>query len=252
MGWKTRNRERARALDLAVLEAETARLQVESLRTELQALHHELAHRDVEMVSALSRLTTATAALQSATERDLEDRTRLARAVELLAMFVAAPPVLAAAAAAPPPPSPAPPPDPPIAEPVATITVIGGSVDPGRAAPTPPPPTRLPVPAWPDDPDDDGPLPPAAHDTTIDLVDLAAELPVAPATRAEAPLECSVHLKFGDRWIDGFQIEETLNGPHGVQFRLRRRVDGWILPELFDESEVRVFTQPVVDPLARG
>ena len=61
-----------------------------------------------------------------------------------------------------------------------------------------------------------------------------------------------MHLKFGDRWIEGFQIEETLNGPHGVQFRLRRRVDGWILPELFDECEVRVFTQPVVDPLARS
>ena len=29
--------------------------------------------------------------------------------------------------------------------------------------------------------------------------------------------------------------------------RLRRRVDGWVLPELFEESEVRVFTQPVVD-----
>ena len=71
-------------------------------------------------------------------------------------------------------------------------------------------------------------------------------------TRAEAPLECSVRLKFGDRWIEGFQIEETLNGPDGVKFRLRRRVDGWILPELFDEHEVRVFTRPVVDPVARS
>lgn len=252
MARRKRRREQARALDLAVLEAETARLQVESLRTELQSLHHEFARRDVEMMSALSRLTSATSALQSATERDLEDRTRLARAVELLAMFVAAPPVLAAAASAPPPPPPPPPAptsEPTVPEPVATVTVIGGSVDPSRASA--PPPTRLPVPSWPDDPEDDAPLPPAAHDT-IDLVDLAADLPLAPATRAEAPLECSVHLKFGDRWIEGFQIEETLNGPHGVQFRLRRRVDGWILPELFDESEVRVFTQPVVDPLARG
>jgi hypothetical protein len=56
-----------------------------------------------------------------------------------------------------------------------------------------------------------------------------------------------VHLQFGDRWIDGFQIEETVQDGGRTQFRLRRRVDGWVLPELFDESEVRVFTQPVVD-----
>ena len=56
-----------------------------------------------------------------------------------------------------------------------------------------------------------------------------------------------MHLQFGDRWIDGFQIEETVHDGDRTQFRLRRRVDGWVLPELFDESEVRVFTQPVVD-----
>ncbi len=241
MARRSRRRERARALDLAVQSAETARLQVESLRTELQSLHHEFARRDVEMLSALSRLTHATSALQRATERDLEDRTRLARAVELLAMFVAAPPVAAATA---PPPAPAP----PTGDAGPTVTVIGGSVDPSRPNPPPVRPPNRPQPdGWPD-----GTLPPAAHAGTIDLTDLAPDLPLAPATRAEAPLECSVHLKFGDRWIEGFQIEETLNGPFGVQFRLRRRVDGWILPELFDESEVRVFTQPVVDPVTRG
>lgn len=237
MARRSRRRERARALDLAVQGAETARLQVESLRTELQSLHHEFARRDVEMLSALSRLTHATSALQRATERDLEDRSRLARAVELLAMFVAAPPVAA-------PTAPTAPPEPP-AERVPTVTVIGGSVDPSRSGR---PPGRPPTRPHPDD--DDGTLPPAAH--AIDLTELAADLPLAPATRAETPLECSVHLKFGDRWIEGFQIEETLPGPFGVQFRLRRRVDGWILPELFDESEVRVFTQPVVDPLTRS
>jgi hypothetical protein len=60
-------------------------------------------------------------------------------------------------------------------------------------------------------------------------------------------LQCEVHLRFGDRWIDGFQIEETVRDGAQTRFRLRRRVDGWVLPELFDEHEVRVFTQPVVD-----
>jgi hypothetical protein len=242
VGRRKQQRERARTLDLAVLEAETARLQVESLRSELQELHHELARRDVEMVSALTHLAHATSSLQLATERDLEDRTRLARAVELLAMFAAVP---AVAAPVPQPTvvdAPATPPEPA----AASITIIGGSVDPGRTAP--PPPSRLPVPPTPDDTGQDD-LPPAAHEPTIDLT---TELPVAPVTRAEAPLECSVRLKFGDRWIEGFQIEETLNGPDGVKFRLRRRVDGWILPELFDEHEVRVFTRPVVDPVARS
>lgn len=78
-------------------------------------------------------------------------------------------------------------------------------------------------------------------------MELPAEVPVAPATRAEQPLECEVRLRFGDRWIDGFQIEETIHCGTNIQFRLRRRVDGWVLPELFDESEVRVFMQPVVD-----
>ena len=85
-------------------------------------------------------------------------------------------------------------------------------------------------------------------DTTIDLT---SDLPIAPATRAERPLECEVHLQFGDRWIDGFQIEETIRTGSVTQFRLRRQVDGWILPELFDECEVRVFMQPVVEANAR-
>ena len=72
---------------------------------------------------------------------------------------------------------------------------------------------------------------------------------MAPATRAERPLSCEVHLQFGDRWITGFQIEETIRDGDLTQFRLRRQVDGWVLPELFDETEVRVFMQPVVDSI---
>ncbi len=122
-------------------------------------------------------------------------------------------------------------------------TIIGGTIDPART------PQLVDV--------DDSP--PEVVAPAIDLTnetefevesapELPVEVPIAPITRAERPLECEVHLRFGDRWIDGFQIEETIHGGPNIQFRLRRRVDGWVLPELFDESEVRVFMQPVVDP----
>ncbi|MGZ4795984.1 MAG: hypothetical protein ACXV8T_08840 [Acidimicrobiia bacterium] len=227
-------RRRKRALDLAALQAETAHLQVDILRAELTELHRELARRDVELVSALHRLATVTDRLRVETEHDRADQRRLTRSVELLAMFSAGPPLRLPS----------------------TNPVIGGSVDPARAAAEPAAAASVESTAAarprPDDPDDGEPLPPAATDHgTIDLTaELAADLPLAPVTRAEAPLECSVHLQFGDRWIEGFQIEETIHAGDGVQFRLRRRVDGWVLPELFDESEVRVFTRPVVDPAA--
>jgi hypothetical protein len=198
-------------------------LQVEALRAELGELHQELARRDVELISALSRVAAVTDRLRLQTEQDRDDQHRLTRAIEMLTTFLASPPpgLLASAGGAP-------------ANPVGEVidvvatdvpaggTVIGGSIDPSLLA------------------DDVGP------DRAIDLT---AELPIAPATTDEAPLHCEVHLRFGDNWIDGFQIEETITAGGRTQFRLRRRVDGWVLPELFDESEVRVFTQPVVDPL---
>jgi hypothetical protein len=229
-------RRRQRAIDLAVLQAETAQLQVEALRAELTGLHQELARRDVELISALSRMSAVTDRLRLQTEQDRDDHRRLTRAIELLTMFIASPPPALA-------------PGPTTAsasngstssdrftevvvpDPASSVgTVIGGSIDPSRFAP-----------------DLDAAVDaPRARD--IDLTaDLLAELPVAPATVEERPLQCEVHLRFGDRWIDGFQIEETVRDGGQTQFRLRRRVDGWVLPELFDEHEVRVFTQPVVD-----
>jgi hypothetical protein len=192
---------------------ETARLQVDLLRDELRGLHHHLARRDVEMLSVLSRLTASTDRLRLSIEQDRGDQRRLTRAVELLALFATGPDALSA--------------------PEPTATVIGGRVEPARG----------PAPAVPLVPEDDT-LPPAAT-APLDLTADPESLPVAPTTRAESPLQCEVHLQFGDRWIDGFQIEETIRAGDRVQFRLRRRVDGWVLPELFDEAEVRVFTQPV-------
>ena len=199
-----------RADELAALQAETARLQVETLRTELGDLHRAMARRDVELLSALTQVAAVNERLRLQLSTDHTQQTRLVRSIDRLAMFLAAPVVAAIAPAA-------------VVVPSADQgagTILGGSVDPALAA----------------------------NDATIDLTDeLIAELPVAPATRKEQPLACEVHLQFGDRWIDGFQIEETIHTGDLTQFRLRRQVDGWVLPELFDESEVRVFMQPVVD-----
>lgn len=202
--------QRKRADELAALQAETARLQVETLRTELGDLHRAMARRDVELLSALTQVAAVNERLRLQLSTDHTQQTRLVRSIDRLAMFLAAPVVAAIAPAA-------------VVVPPADQgagTILGGSVDPALAA----------------------------NDATIDLTDeLIAELPVAPATRKEQPLACEVHLQFGDRWIDGFQIEETIHTGDLTQFRLRRQVDGWVLPELFDESEVRVFMQPVVD-----
>jgi len=212
VGWK---RRRARELDLAVIEAETAQLQVEALRAELAALHQQAAHRDIEMLRAVSQLTAASDGLTRALEQAGHERARLTRSIERLAVFALAPPVLV-----------------PTAPTVAPADRGAGEVIGGRVDPVPTLSSRL-----------------------SEIVDLTAdhgadhpdELPVAPNTPAEPPLECEVHLQFGDRWIEGFQIEETIRSGTLTQFRIRRQVDGWVLPELFDECEVRVFTRPVVE-----
>ena len=227
--------QRKRANELVAIQAETARLQVDTLRTELGDLHHAMARRDVELLSALTQVAAVNERLRLQLSTDHTQQTRLVRSIDRLAMFLAAPVIAAIAPAT-------------LVVPGADQgagTILGGSVDPALA------------PAFGATSSDAGAHSPhAAHaadaaqptDATIDLTEeLMAELPVAPATRKEQPLACEVHLQFGDRWIDGFQIEETINSGDLTQFRLRRQVDGWVLPELFDESEVRVFMQPVVD-----
>lgn len=216
MVWRKR---RARALDLAVLQADANHLHVEALRTEITMLHHELARRDVELISALTRVATACDGLQQHVEVEHADQARLMRAIDRIGLFLTAPPIITL-------PAPTGPTAPSAANNGAGA-VIGGSVDPSRAA--------------------------AIAELNLDgTIDLTGELPIAPATPAEQPLDCEVHLQFGDRWIDGFQIEETIRTGTITQFRLRRQVDGWILPELFDECEVRVFMKPVIDATARG
>lgn len=217
VGWK---RRRQHAAELAAVHAETARLQVETLRTELSDVHRAVARREIELMRVLADVASANTELRMQLEHDRSNRAGLTRAMDRLTMFIAAPAIAAPAVAA----APIPPAD------HGAGTIIGGTVNP----------TREPTVVVEDSS--------VSADATIDLTaELIADLPVAPATRAERPLECEVHLQFGDRWITGFQIEETIRDGEVTQFRLRRQVDGWVLPELFDESEVRVFMQPVVE-----
>lgn len=207
------------------MHAETARLHVETLRFELGELHRDVARREVELLRVLSDVAAVNTELRVQLEHEQSNRAGLARAIDLLTMFVAAPALGAPMVVTSPAISPSIPP-----ANHGAGTIIGGSVNPTRQ------PTVV------------AETPPDPVDATIDLTaDFMAELPVAPATRAERPLACEVHLQFGDRWITGFQIEETIRDGDITQFRLRRQVDGWVLPELFNESEVRVFMQPVVE-----
>ena len=210
------------------MHAETSRLQVDALRSELGELHREVARRDIELMRVLTDVATVNTELRVQLEHEGSNRAGLARAIDLLTMFIAAPaigaPIVVSSPAIPP-------------ANQGAGTIIGGSVNPTREPTSAVEAPRYPVEA-----------PADSVDTTIDLTaELIADLPVAPATRAERPLACEVHLQFGDRWITGFQIEETIRDGDITQFRLRRQVDGWVLPELFDESEVRVFMQPVVE-----
>jgi hypothetical protein len=63
------------------------------------------------------------------------------------------------------------------------------------------------------------------------------EREVPPATPIEIAVE--VRGRFGDRWVDGFEICEVMTTPAGPRYRLRRHRDGVVLPELFDATSIR-------------
>jgi len=58
-----------------------------------------------------------------------------------------------------------------------------------------------------------------------------------PAISTEIAVE--VRGRFGDRWVDGFEICEVMTTPDGPRYRLRRQRDGVVLPELFDATSIR-------------
>ena len=68
-----------------------------------------------------------------------------------------------------------------------------------------------------------------------DVLDIREEEP--PLVLGEQAVE--VRCRFGERWVDGFEICDVVNDSSGVRYRLRRRIDGVVLPELFDAADIR-------------
>jgi hypothetical protein len=48
-----------------------------------------------------------------------------------------------------------------------------------------------------------------------------------------------VRNRFDGNWVQGFEVAEVTETEHELQFRIRRRSDGAILPALFPEADVR-------------
>ena len=98
---------------------------------------------------------------------------------------------------------------------------------------------------------------PAGPERVLDLREAEREAerePWNPSARA-TEIAVEVRGRFGDRWVDGFEICEVMTTPDGPRYRLRRNRDGVVLPELFDATSIRhveTFDQLKGDQLDRG
>jgi hypothetical protein len=59
------------------------------------------------------------------------------------------------------------------------------------------------------------------------------------AVRVPPERGVEVRCRFGDRWVDGFEVCEAIADDDRVRYRLRRRSDGAVLPTLFGADDVR-------------
>ncbi len=86
---------------------------------------------------------------------------------------------------------------------------------------------------------------PAGPEPIIDLappVDSGLPVDLGPVDielRETREIAVEVRGRFGDRWVDGFEICEVMTTPDGPRYRLRRHRDGVVLPELFDAASIR-------------
>jgi hypothetical protein len=80
---------------------------------------------------------------------------------------------------------------------------------------------------------------------TIDLVALEGD------AAASAPVPGDVvRCRFGDRWVDGFEILEVHSRGGRARCRVRRRSDGSIVRKLFETTDLQVIVRrPQVEPL---
>lgn len=56
-----------------------------------------------------------------------------------------------------------------------------------------------------------------------------------------------VRCRFGDRWVDGFEVADLVDDGESFRYRLRRQSDGSVLPTLFDACNVRRAGGPPLD-----
>jgi hypothetical protein len=83
------------------------------------------------------------------------------------------------------------------------------------------------------------------HTRDAPATPVAAPAAPAPATATTTTtvmtteIAVEVRGRFGDRWVDGFEICEVMETPEGHRYRLRRHRDGVVLPELFDATSIR-------------
>jgi hypothetical protein len=175
----------------------------------LERVRSEMSTRDAEMHLALDRVASACDRLGEHVHADRAEHTALADAISQLTAQLAAPAARSIGARA--------------------STVIGGSVAPPadlevtEVVPT----AQLPS----EDVDDAMPIVIDIRDHVLDGNGTAA---------------VQVHCRFGDRWVEGFEIHEIIESATALRYRLRRSSDGYVLPTLFTDDDVRGFTRTAV------
>jgi hypothetical protein len=127
--------------------------------------------------------------------------------------------------------------------------VIGGSMPAGpepvidlrNSPPAAPPASAAPAPV-------DAPAGPALEQSASSMptsasVESSGAAEAHPATTTTTVMTTRIAVevrgRFGDRWVDGFEICEVMETPEGHRYRLRRHRDGVVLPELFDATSIR-------------
>ena len=89
---------------------------------------------------------------------------------------------------------------------------------------------------------------PGTHEVDLSDVDELDVTTVLAARHASGSLSAVVEVRcrFGDRWVDGFEVCDVVAHGGDLRYRLRRRSDGSVLPRLFSAEELRAVS-PVPD-----
>jgi hypothetical protein len=79
-------------------------------------------------------------------------------------------------------------------------------------------------------------------DVTADDADDGEEINLTRAEHAvrQATMQAvEVRCRFGDRWVDGFEVADVIDDGTSFRYRLRRKSDGAVLPTYFDARNIR-------------